>query len=162
MGLELGDLTAVRGFCDALLLGGDAPTDRDDDARQRPPPLLESLDALLLVAGVDGVRETGGGAARTAQGHEIHFGVNHLGHFALARAMLPLLRDAPRRSGGGRVIAVTSEACLDATPRLGDPAHWSASAALARGGLGGFDAHSAYADSKACNVLFADEVRACG
>jgi NAD(P)-dependent dehydrogenase (short-subunit alcohol dehydrogenase family) len=54
----------------------------------------ERLDVLVNNAGVvmPLARET------TADGFELHFGTNHLGHFALASALLPLLRaaDAPR------------------------------------------------------------------
>ena len=52
------------------------------------------LDVLVNNAGVvmPPRRET------TADGFELHFGTNHLGHFALASALLPLLKasDAPR------------------------------------------------------------------
>ena len=54
----------------------------------------DRLDVLVNNAGVvmPLARET------TADGFELHFGTNHLGHFALASALLPLLRaaDAPR------------------------------------------------------------------
>jgi NAD(P)-dependent dehydrogenase (short-subunit alcohol dehydrogenase family) len=40
----------------------------------------------------------------TADGFEMQFGVNHLGHFALTALLLPLLRHAP----AGRVVGVTS------------------------------------------------------
>ena len=54
----------------------------------------DRLDVLVNNAGVvmPLERET------TADGFELHFGTNHLGHFALASALLPLLRaaDAPR------------------------------------------------------------------
>ena len=38
-----------------------------------------SLDALVCNAGIMAAP-----LERTAQGHELHFGVNHLGHFLLA------------------------------------------------------------------------------
>ena len=46
----------------------------------------------------------------TADGHELQFGANHLGHFALAAHLLPLLRAAP----APRVVTVSS---LAATQR---------------------------------------------
>ena len=42
----------------------------------------------------------------TRQGFELQFGTNHLGHFALTRALLPLLQRRP----GARVVTVTSGA----------------------------------------------------
>ena len=132
--LELGDLRAVSSFSSAV---------RDELPKG-------GFDALLLVAGVDGVR-AGAADARTAQGHERHFGVNHLAHFALYRA---LQRDALLEGGDAsapaRVVAVSSEACLDARPAL-DDLDWRRRGAR-------YDPHVAYADSKACNVLFADEL----
>jgi NAD(P)-dependent dehydrogenase (short-subunit alcohol dehydrogenase family) len=54
----------------------------------------DALEVLVNNAGVvmPLERET------TADGFELHFGTNHLGHFALASALLPLLKgaDAPR------------------------------------------------------------------
>jgi NAD(P)-dependent dehydrogenase (short-subunit alcohol dehydrogenase family) len=54
----------------------------------------DTLEVLVNNAGVvmPLERET------TADGFELHFGTNHLGHFALASALLPLLKaaDAPR------------------------------------------------------------------
>ncbi len=40
----------------------------------------------------------------TADGFEMHMGVNHLGHFALTAGLLPALERAP----AGRIVAVTS------------------------------------------------------
>jgi NAD(P)-dependent dehydrogenase (short-subunit alcohol dehydrogenase family) len=59
-----------------------------------------SLDVLVNNAGVvmPPERQT------TADGFELHFGTNHLGHFALAAALLPLLKAAH----GGRVVVVGS------------------------------------------------------
>ena len=46
----------------------------------------------------------------TADGFELQFGTNHLGHFALVGALIPLLRD-----GGGRVVMQTSIAARRAS-----------------------------------------------
>ena len=43
---------------------------------------------------------------RTRQGHELQFGTNHLGHFALTARLLPLLQATP----GARVTVVSSTA----------------------------------------------------
>lgn len=52
----------------------------------------------------------------TADGFELQFGVNYLGHFALTGQLLPLLRSAP----APRVISVTSLAHRYAKMDLGD------------------------------------------
>jgi NAD(P)-dependent dehydrogenase (short-subunit alcohol dehydrogenase family) len=62
--------------------------------------LDEPLHVLVNNAGVAGQREL------TADGFDIHFGVNHLGHFALTAILLPLLR----RSGPARIVNVASAA----------------------------------------------------
>ncbi len=59
------------------------------------------LDLLILNAGVMVPPES-----KTAQGFELQFGVNHLGHFALTGALLPLVR----ASEGARVVVVSSTA----------------------------------------------------
>jgi retinol dehydrogenase-12 len=56
------------------------------------------LDVLINNAGVGGVR------GLTDDGFEIHFGVNHLGHFALTHHLRPSFRP------GTRVVVVSSEA----------------------------------------------------
>src|SRR5262245_29363075 len=67
--LDLSDLDSVRAFCSATL----ATTSR--------------LDILVNNAGVMVPP-----FSRTAQGFELQFGTNHLGHFALTGLLLPLLR----------------------------------------------------------------------
>ena len=71
---DLGDLESVRACATALL------------ARGSP------IDTLVLNAGLQyaGASEP----RRTAQGHELSFGVNHLGHFLLAHQLRPLLAAA--------------------------------------------------------------------
>ncbi|MDM4763667.1 oxidoreductase [Galbitalea sp. SE-J8] len=79
--------------------------------------------------------------SETADGFEVHFGVNHLGHFALTQRLLPSVIDA-----NGRVVVVTS------------PAH-RAGRAPARA-LSGAAARPVeyYSDSKLANLLFAGEL----
>ena len=59
-----------------------------------------SLDLLINNAGVMALprRQT------TADGFEMQFGTNHLGHFALTARLLPLLR----RASGARVVSLSS------------------------------------------------------
>ncbi|MFJ7073119.1 oxidoreductase [Streptomyces sp. NPDC098781] len=77
--LDLGDLGSVREFAAAL------PYDR--------------LDLLVNNAGVMALPY-----GTTVDGFETQFGVNHLGHFALAGLLLPLLLGIP----GARVVTVSS------------------------------------------------------
>jgi len=80
--LDLADLASVRRSAQAFLALG------------------EPLHVLINNAGVGGQRGI------TADGFELHFGVNHLGHFALTQALLPLLRD----SRPARIVNVSSDA----------------------------------------------------
>jgi NAD(P)-dependent dehydrogenase (short-subunit alcohol dehydrogenase family) len=61
----------------------------------------QTLDLLVNNAGVMGIPES-----RTADGFEMQFGVDHLGHFALTARLLPALLKAP----AARVVTVTSTA----------------------------------------------------
>lgn len=61
----------------------------------------ETIDLLVNNAGVMGIPES-----RTADGFELQFGVDHLGHFALTARLLPALLKAP----AARVVTVTSTA----------------------------------------------------
>jgi NAD(P)-dependent dehydrogenase (short-subunit alcohol dehydrogenase family) len=61
----------------------------------------EQIDLLVNNAGVMGIPE-----GRTADGFEMQFGVDHLGHFALTARLLPALLEAP----AARVVTVTSTA----------------------------------------------------
>lgn len=77
---------------------------------------LESahLDAVVHNAGValdDPPRRT------TVDGHELMFGTNHLGHFALTRWLMPLLSAAP----AGRVVTMGSFAAKTERLDLDDP-----------------------------------------
>jgi NAD(P)-dependent dehydrogenase (short-subunit alcohol dehydrogenase family) len=61
----------------------------------------QTIDILVNNAGVMGIPER-----RTADGFEMQFGVDHLGHFALTARLMPALLRAP----AARIVTVTSSA----------------------------------------------------
>jgi protochlorophyllide reductase len=82
--------------------------------------------------------------ARTRDGFELQFGINHLGHFALTRALLPLLRGRP----DARVVTVTSGAQYFGRIDYDDLQ-----------GERRYDRWKAYSQSKLANVMFAAELQ---
>jgi NAD(P)-dependent dehydrogenase (short-subunit alcohol dehydrogenase family) len=75
-----------------------------DSVRKAAEQILathEAIDLLVNNAGIMGIPE-----GKTADGFEIQFGVDHLGHFALTALLLPALLRAP----AARVVTVTSTA----------------------------------------------------
>jgi len=119
--LDLADLASVRECAKEFLAVG------------------EPLHVLINNAGVGGAR------GRTADGFEIHFGINHLGHFALTQDLLPLLRE----SAPARIVSVASDA------------HYQAKGInfeALRNRTKGITGLPEYAVSKLCNVLFAAEL----
>ena len=64
-------------------------------------PNEHSLNLLINNAGVMGIPE-----AKTVDGFEMQFGVDHLGHWSLTALLLPALLRAP----GSRIVTVTSTA----------------------------------------------------
>ena len=120
--LDLASLASVRD-CAASFLARDEP-----------------LHVLVNNAGVGGQR------GLTADGFELHFGVNHLGHFALTQ----LLLDRLTRSGpGARIVNVSSDAHYGARG-IDFAAVRRRTATLA--GL------REYGVSKLCNVLHTQEL----
>lgn len=97
------------------------------------------LDLLVNNAGV----MTPPKYRETEDGHELQFGTNHLGHFALTGLLLPSLLAAPKP----RVVTVASiahhrgdESVLEGNPRAT------------------YDPQRAYGNSKLANLLFAHEL----
>jgi NAD(P)-dependent dehydrogenase (short-subunit alcohol dehydrogenase family) len=113
--LDLADLDTVHAFADDL-----GTTD---------------IDVLIANAGVMHVP-----FSRTAQGFEMQFGTNHLGHFALTNRLLPHITD--------RVVVLSS-----LTHRYGriDFADLN--------GERGYRASRAYSQSKLANLLFTAELQ---
>jgi NAD(P)-dependent dehydrogenase (short-subunit alcohol dehydrogenase family) len=120
--LDLSDLESVRAFADGF--------NRDNDR----------LDLLINNAGVMMCPER-----KTAQGFELQFGVNHLGHFALTALMLPLLRATPN----ARIVTVSSMAHRSGK-MVFDDLHFATR---------GYSAMGAYTQSKLANLLFTFELQ---
>ncbi|MGW7001739.1 oxidoreductase [Streptomyces sp. NPDC054933] len=116
--LDLADLATVRAFA------RDYPEDR--------------LDLLVNNAGVMALPY-----ARTVDGFETQFGVNHLGHFALTGLLLPKLLATP----GARVVSVSSG--LHAIANI-DPGDLNSEH--------GYRRWTAYGRSKTANLLFIHEL----
>ncbi|WP_026924026.1 SDR family NAD(P)-dependent oxidoreductase [Glycomyces arizonensis] len=112
--LDLADLGSARAFADRCLTEG------------------RSIDVLINNAGVMACPET-----RTANGWELQFATNHLGHYALTNRLWPLL------SGGARVVTVSSGGHRG-SPIRWDDVHFEH----------GYDRWDAYSQSKTANVLF--------
>jgi len=83
-------------------------------------------------------------ARTTAEGYELQFGVNFLGHFALTGRLYPLLDATP----GARVVTVSSMGYLEGRLDL-------ANLRLEKG----YDALREYRQSKLANLLFALELQ---
>jgi len=117
--LDLASLASVRGFVERYLAMG------------RP------LHLLINNAGVMATP-----FSRTAEGFEMQFGTNHLGHFALAAGLLPALRAA---GPGARVVALTSIGHRRSDVDFDDPNFERRP----------YDPWLAYGQSKTANALFA-------
>ena len=120
--LDLGRLASIAEFAERLL-------------RTRP-----SLDLLVNNAGV----MTPPHRRTTADGFELQFGTNYLGHFALTAHLLPLLR----RGQKPRVITVSSGAHHTGAINFNDP-QWARR----------YRPWAAYSQSKLANLMFALELQ---
>lgn len=115
--LDLADLASVRRF-------GDAWTG--------------PLHMLVTNAGVMATPLT-----RTAEGWELQFATNHLGHFALATG----LHDSLKAAAGARVVSVSSVGHVNGDVNFDDPQFERRP----------YDPWAAYSQSKTANILFAVE-----
>jgi NAD(P)-dependent dehydrogenase (short-subunit alcohol dehydrogenase family) len=113
--LDLADLASVRGFADDF---------------------TEPIDVLINNAGLM-IPPLG----RTADGFELQFGTNHLGHFALTNLLLPRIR--------GRVVTVASSGHRTGTIDF-DDLNWERRP---------YRALAAYGQSKLANLLFTAELQ---
>lgn len=104
--------------------------------------LRESHDRVDLLVNNAGLMATD--QSTTAEGFELQFGVNHLGHFALTLDLLPAMAATP----GARVVAVASMAHRSGVLVLDDLMATRTD----------YDRWKAYSQSKLANIMFADEL----
>ncbi|MEM6931884.1 MAG: oxidoreductase [Myxococcota bacterium] len=113
-----------------------------DSVRAFAAAFVERYDRLDILVNNAGVMIPPLG--RTAEGFELQFGVNHLGHFALTGLLLPVLKATP----GARVVNVSSSA-----HRMGemgwDDLNWESRT---------YSAVAAYGQSKLANLHFTFEL----
>jgi NAD(P)-dependent dehydrogenase (short-subunit alcohol dehydrogenase family) len=90
-----------------------APHEHAQRLRASPcccPPLRRSgrpLHVLLCNAGIMALPKF----ATSADGHELQFATNHLGHFALVQQLLPLITKTAQQAGAeGRIVVLSSSA----------------------------------------------------
>jgi len=114
--LDLADLASIAAFAEGVLADHTA------------------LHGLINNAGIMAIP-----LARTADGFEMQFGTNHLGHFALTGHLLPLLGRTP----DSRIVNVASLAHRFGRMRWHDP-NWQK----------GYNKWLAYGQSKLANLLF--------
>lgn len=117
--MDLADLSSVRRFADQVLTG---------ESR---------LDFLINNAGIMACPE-----ARVGPGWESQFGVNHMGHFALTKALMPLLE----KTEAARVVALSSTG-HKITDILWDDIQYASA---------DYDKWQAYGQAKTANALFAN------
>jgi NAD(P)-dependent dehydrogenase (short-subunit alcohol dehydrogenase family) len=122
MHLDLADLDSVQQFAEAFGAGYDR------------------LDLLINNAGVMMLPQR----QATADGFEMQFGTNHLGHFALTGRLLDLLQRTP----GSRVVVVSSTAHRISGINFEDLQS-----------EGSYSSSGAYGQSKLANLLFAYELQ---
>lgn len=116
--MDLADLASVRTFADDYIASGRA------------------LDILINNAGIMACP-----LSRVGPGWESQFGVNHLGHMALALGVLPALQKA----SAARVVALSSTAHIRGDVNWEDPNYETSD----------YDKWDAYAQAKSANALFA-------
>ncbi len=98
---------------------------------------LDHLDLLINNAGIMACPET-----RVGPGWEAQFGINHMGHFILTKALMPLIE----KTQGARVVSLTS------TAHKFSGMHWEDIHYRSRP----YDKWQAYGQSKTANALFAN------
>ena len=120
--IDLADLSSIKSFASKMISKGQA------------------IDLLINNAGV----MTPPKRLETADGFELQFGTNHIGHFALTAQLLPLLR----KSQGARVVTVSSIANREGAINFDDLQSESS-----------YVPGKAYSQAKLANLMFALELQ---
>lgn len=124
--VDLASLASVKDFADEMLAEG------------RP------IDILIDNAGVMALPKR----QVTADGFEMQFGTNYLGHFAMVGRLLPLLVASPRRTEGARIVQLASIAHRGGKIDFDDLNHAQ-----------GYRAWPVYQQSKLAMLMFALELQ---
>lgn len=120
--IDLADLSSIKAFAERMITLG------------------QPIDLLINNAGV----MTPPKRLETADGFELQFGTNHIGHFALTAQLLPLLRKSP----DARVVTVSSVANRAGQIHF-DDLQWKSS----------YVPMKAYGQAKLANLMFALELQ---
>ena len=121
MDLDLGSMASIRAFADAFL----ARYDR--------------IDLLINNAGVMACPY-----GETADGLEMQFGTNHIGHFLMTNLLMPAILKGAESSGGGRIVNLSSRGHHLDTVHFDDLKFESR----------GYDKWAAYGQAKTANIMF--------
>ncbi|KEO88514.1 short-chain dehydrogenase [Erythrobacter longus] len=100
---------------------------------------FEKIDILINNAGVMACPKMD-----TADGFEMQFGTNHLGHFALTRHLMPLIEAGAGKAGGGRIVNLSSRGHHIGPADLDDPNFETSE----------YSPWESYGRSKTANILF--------
>lgn len=119
--IDLASLGSVRAFANRIKAGGVKPCLLINNAAVMTPPTRRS----------------------TSDGHELQWGTNYLGHFALTAALAPLLAS----SGDGRVVTLSSVAARQGAIRFEDLSS-----------VESYNPMAAYAQSKLACLMFGLEL----
>ncbi|MEG0850097.1 MAG: SDR family oxidoreductase [Flavobacterium sp.] len=120
--IDLADLSSIKSFATKMIAKG------------------EAIDLLVNNAGV----MTPPNRLETADGFELQFGTNHIGHFALTAQLLPLLRKA----SNARVVTVSSVANRSGIINFDDLQSTAS-----------YNPGKAYGQAKLANLMFALELQ---
>jgi retinol dehydrogenase-12 len=125
-----------------------------DSERKRVGMGKERLDSLMLNAGIMAVPE-----GVTRQGYEVQFGTNHLGHFLLAKLLLPtLLSTAQSTSLAGSASSDVRIVVLSSIGHLLAPLRSGIDFTSLKTDCGGWFSLVRYGQSKLANLLFVKEL----
>lgn len=130
--LDLSSMQAVRAFSERFIIGH------------------QSLHILICNAAA---LPKGRGRVLTADGYEMTFATNHLGHFLLTECLTPLLRHAATQAGEARIIVVSSRLHIPGT--LGVQTRFDFEDVHLQNG---YSPMLAYKNSKLANMWFAYEL----
>ncbi len=113
-----------------------------DSVRSAATEIAERYPEIHLLINNAGIMACPPG--RTAQGYELQFGTNHLGHFLLSCLLVPALSAAAAETGEARLVSLSSAGHKFADLNFDDPNYNERE----------YNKWQAYGESKTANVLF--------